>query len=45
MASYLLTHFTLAEAPFNIGISIAVQLAWIIGLLVLGYLRFRKIDI
>jgi|GEM_PF-3361817 len=45
VASYLLTHFTLAEAPFNIGISIAVQLAWIIGLLVLGYLRFRKIDI
>uniref|UniRef100_UPI0040382EB7 ABC transporter permease subunit n=1 Tax=Acidianus infernus TaxID=12915 RepID=UPI0040382EB7 len=45
VAMYLSTHLTLAGAPFNLGISIASQLAWLIGLSLLGYLKFRRMDL
>lgn len=45
VAMYLSTHLTLAGAPFNLGISIAAQLAWLIGLSLLGYLKFRRMDL
>jgi ABC-2 type transport system permease protein len=45
VATYLSTHLTLAGAPFNLGISIVAQLAWLIGLSLLGYLKFRRMDL
>lgn len=45
VAMYLSTHLTLVGAPFNLGISIAAQLAWLIGLSLLGYLKFRRMDL
>ncbi|PVU76576.1 hypothetical protein DDW13_02725 [Acidianus hospitalis] len=45
VATYLSTHLTLAGAPFNLGISIVAQLSWLIGLSLLGYLKFRRIDL
>ncbi|BDC17913.1 ABC transporter permease subunit [Acidianus sp. HS-5] len=45
VASYLSTHLTLVCAPFNVGISIALQLVWLVGLSALGYLKFRRTDL
>jgi ABC-2 type transport system permease protein len=45
VATYLSTNLTLAGAPFNLGISIVAQLAWLIGLSLLGYLKFRRMDL